>query len=71
MAMSEIVLQISDDISLEGVISMLAPYIKNVELKQATGKLNSKIWDGNMLCLQNPWKIDSFTPLKRKDIYDR
>jgi hypothetical protein len=71
MAMSEIVLQINDDINLEGVVSLLAPYIKNAEIKQKTGKPKGKIWDGDMACLQNPWKADFFTPLKRNDLYDR
>jgi hypothetical protein len=69
--MSEIVLQISDDIDLEGVVSMLAPYIKNAEIKQTIGESKGKVWDGDMVCLQNPWEVDSFTPLKREDLYDR
>jgi hypothetical protein len=69
--MSEIVLHISDDINLEKVVSFLAPYIKNAEIKQTTGTSKGKIWDGDMPCLQDPWTTDSFAPLKREDIYDR
>jgi hypothetical protein len=69
--MSEIVLQINDDINLEMVIALLAPYLKNVEIKQTSKASKGKIWDGDMACLQNPWKVDSFTPMKREYLYDR
>jgi hypothetical protein len=69
--MCEIVLQINDDINLEKVVSFLAPYIKNAGIKQMTGESKGKLWDSDMACLQNPWKVDSFTPLRREDIYDR
>jgi hypothetical protein len=69
--MNEVILRINDEISLDRVISLLAPYIRNAEIRQTTGESKGKIWDGDMECLQNPWKVDSFTPLKREDLYDR
>jgi hypothetical protein len=69
--MSEIILQLDDSVSFEHVIKLLAPYIKNAKIKPAGSRTKYKIWDGNAVCLQNPWKIDSFTPLKREDLYDR
>jgi hypothetical protein len=69
--MSEVILQIDDAIPFEQIVTVLAPYIINAEVKQINGESRHKIWDGDMVCLKNPWKVDSFTPLKRGDLYDR
>ena len=69
--MSEVILQLDDTISFDHIVTLLAPYIKNAEVKRTISESRYKIWDGNMACLQNPWKIESFTPIKRDDLYDR
>jgi hypothetical protein len=69
--MSEVILQIDDAIPFEQIVTVLAPYIKDAEIKQAAGESKRKIWDGKMDCLQNPWKVDAFIPLKREELYDR
>jgi hypothetical protein len=69
--MSEIILQLDDTVSFDHIVTLLAPYIKNAKIKQTDSKTKHKIWDGTIACLQNPWKIESFTPLKREEIYDR
>jgi hypothetical protein len=69
--MNEVILRINDEISLDRVVSLLAPYIKNAEIRQTIGESKGKIWDGDIVCLKTPWKIDSFTPLKREELYDR
>jgi hypothetical protein len=69
--MSEIILHLDDTVSLDHIVTLLAPYIKNANIKQTESKSKHKIWDGNISSLQNPWKIDSFAPLKREEIYDR
>jgi hypothetical protein len=69
--MSEVILQLEDTVSFDHIVALLAPYIKNAEIKQAFCESGHKIWDGNMACLQNPWKIESFSPIKRDNLYDR
>jgi hypothetical protein len=69
--MSEVILQLDDTVPFDHIVTLLAPYIKNAEIKQFSPESKYKIWDGNMVCLQNPWKIESFAPVKRDEIYDR
>jgi hypothetical protein len=65
--MSDVVLRIDDAISLQSVLKLLAPYIKEAAVKEPP----KKIWDGKADWLDNPIKVDSFTPLSREEIYDR
>lgn len=65
--MSEVVLQINDDISLERLASLLAPYIAKAEIKEPRGK----IWTGRAEWLDTPIKMDSFTPLSREEVHAR
>jgi hypothetical protein len=69
--MSEIVLQISDDINLEGVVSMLAPYIAKAEIKQTITESKHKVWDGKAEWLDTPTKVDSFTSLSHEETHAR
>jgi hypothetical protein len=70
--MSEVVLSIDDAVGLEEVIKQLSPYIREANIKETTGCIRpKKIWDGRADWLDNPIKMDSFTPLKREEIYDR
>jgi hypothetical protein len=61
--MAEIVLKINDDISFDRVITLLAPYITAAEIKNPIGK----VWTGKAEWLDNPVKMDSFTPLTREE----
>ena len=61
--MSEVVLQINDDISLEKIAALLAPYIAKAEIKEPRGK----IWNGKAEWLDAPLKMDAFTPLSREE----
>jgi hypothetical protein len=63
----EITLTINDDISLEKVIALLAPYIAKAEIKNANGK----IWNGKAEWLDSPIKMESFTPLSREETHAR
>jgi hypothetical protein len=65
--MSDVVLKIDDAVSLQRVLTMLAPYIKGAAVKEPP----KKIWNGKADWLDNPIKVDSFTPLSRGEIYDR
>jgi len=65
--MSDVVLKINDAVSLQRVLTILAPYIKDAVVKEPP----RKIWDGKADWLVNPIKVDSFTPLSREEIYDR
>jgi hypothetical protein len=65
--MSEIVIQIHDDISFNNVINILAPYIAKAEIKRTNGK----IWNGKAEWLDSPIKMESFTPLSREETHAR
>ncbi|GHV09547.1 hypothetical protein AGMMS50229_19920 [Campylobacterota bacterium] len=65
--MSEVVLQINDEITLEKLASLLAPYIAKAEIKEPRGK----IWTGRAEWLDTPIKMDSFTPLSREEVHGR
>jgi hypothetical protein len=65
--MSEVVLRINDEISLDRVVSFLAPYIEKVEIKDLPGK----VWTGKAEWLLNPVKMDSFSPLTREEAHAR
>jgi hypothetical protein len=67
IGMSEIVLQISDDVVLDKIVTLLAPYIDKVEVKAAQGK----VWTGKADWLESPFKVDSFTPLTREEAHAR
>ena len=69
--MSEVILQLDDTVPFDHIVTVLAPYIKSAEVKQTSHESGRKIWDGNMACLRNPWKTESFNPLKRDELYDR
>jgi ribosomal protein L31 len=71
MIMSEIVLQLNDDINLERVVSMLTPYIAKAEIKQAITESKHKIWTGKAEWLDTPIKVDSFSPLSREEAHAR
>jgi hypothetical protein len=60
-------LKINDAVSLQKVLKILDPYIKEAVVKEPP----KKIWDGKADWLGNPIKVDSFTPLSREEIYDR
>jgi hypothetical protein len=60
--MSEIVLQIHDDTSLEQITALLAPFIKKAKVKA-----ERKIWNGKAEWLTHPVRIDGFTPLTREE----
>jgi hypothetical protein len=64
--MSEIVLQIKDDVSFDRLMVLLGPY-KAAKVKELEGK----IWNGKAEWLQNPIKIDGFTPLSRDEAHAR
>jgi hypothetical protein len=69
--MSEVILQIDDAIPFEQIVNVLAPYIKNAELKQINSESKCRIWDGKAEWLQNPIMIDGFTPLSRDEAHAR
>ncbi|MDR1445683.1 MAG: hypothetical protein LBI90_02180 [Treponema sp.] len=46
--MSEIVLQINDDMSLDQMVALLAPYSAKAEIKQTTAESMHKIWTGRL-----------------------
>jgi hypothetical protein len=56
--MSEIVLQIHDEPSLDQITALLAPFVKKAEVKAG-----GKIWSGKAEWLTQPVRIDDFTPL--------
>jgi hypothetical protein len=64
--MSEIVLQIHDNTSLEQIVALLAPFIKKAEIKTA-----GKIWSGKAEWLNHPVRINGFTPLSREEAHER
>jgi hypothetical protein len=64
--MSEIVLQIRDDTSLERIIALLAPYITKAEVKAGR-----KVWNGKADWLNHPVMINGFIPLSREDAHER
>jgi hypothetical protein len=66
--MSEIVLQISDEVSLDKIVTLLAPYIAKAEVKEPEG-LHGKVWTGEADWLKNSFKVDSFTPLTREEAH--
>jgi hypothetical protein len=65
--MSDIVLKINDAVSLQKVLKILDPYIKEAAVKEPP----KKIWDGNMDWLGSIVVTEPFTPLTREEIYDR
>jgi hypothetical protein len=65
--MNEIVLQINDDVSLDRLIALLGPYIKEAKVKEPEGKT----WDGKAEWLQNPIRVNGFTPLSRGEAHAR
>jgi hypothetical protein len=65
--MSEVVLWINDEISLDRVASLLAPYIEKAEIKEPP----KKIWTGKAEWLDTPIKMDSFSPLTREEAHAR
>jgi hypothetical protein len=65
--MSEIVLQINDDMSLDRLMTLLGPYIKEAKVKEPAGK----IWNGKAEWLQTPIKMNGFTPLSRDEAHAR
>ena len=65
--MAEIILKINDDISLDKVITILAPYIAKAEIKETKGK----IWTGKAEWLDTPIRMNSFTPLSREETHAR
>jgi hypothetical protein len=69
--MSEIVLQINDDMSFDRVLALLAPYIAKAEIKQANAESMHKIWTGKAEWLATPIKADSFIPLSREETHAR
>jgi hypothetical protein len=69
--MSEIVLQINDDMSLDQVVALLAPYIAKAEIKQTSVESKHKTWTGKAEWLDTPIKVDSFTPLSREEAHAR
>jgi hypothetical protein len=74
--MSEIVLQISDEVSLDKIVTLLAPYIDKVEIKEPQEGnhrlgFHGKIWTGKADWLENPFKIGSFIPLTREEAHAR
>jgi hypothetical protein len=72
--MSEIVLQISDEVSLDKIVTLLAPYIAKAEVKEPYAqpeRLHGKVWTGEADWLKSPFKVDSFTPLTREEAHAR
>jgi hypothetical protein len=65
--MNEIVLRINDEINLDKVVSLLAPYIEKAEIKELPGK----VWTGKAEWLLNPVKMVSFSPLTREEAHAR
>jgi hypothetical protein len=65
--MNEVVLRINDEISLDRVVSLLAPYLEKAEIKEPPGK----VWTGKAEWLDNPIKMDSFSPLTREEAHAR
>jgi hypothetical protein len=65
--MNEVVLRINDEISLDRVMALLAPYIEKAEIKEPP----RKVWAGKAEWLLNPIKLDSFTPLTREEAHAR
>jgi hypothetical protein len=72
--MSEIILQINDEMNMEKIIALLEPYIQGADLGFSRGEKTApvgKVWDGKAEWLQNPVNIEGFTPLCREDIHVR
>jgi hypothetical protein len=65
--MNEVILRINDEINLDRVVSLLAPYIEKVEVKELPGK----VWTGKAEWLDNPVKMDFFSPLTREEAHAR
>ncbi|MDR0639339.1 MAG: hypothetical protein LBG27_10665 [Spirochaetaceae bacterium] len=59
--MSEIVLQIHDDINLEQIVALFAPFIKKAQVTVA-----GKIWNGKAEWLNHPVRTNGFTPLSEE-----
>jgi hypothetical protein len=64
---NEVVLRINDEIDLDRVVSLLAPYIEKAEIKGPSGK----VWTGKAEWLDNPVKMASFSPLTREEAHAR
>jgi hypothetical protein len=62
--MSEIIIQINDDVSMDRLMAMLGPYIKDVRVKQSP---SGKIWNGKAAWLQHPVTANGFKPLSREE----
>jgi hypothetical protein len=69
--MSEIILQISDEVSFVKITTLLAPYINKAEIKEPQDGSQGKIWTGKADWLEKPFKVDSFTPLTREEAHAR
>ena len=65
--MREIILQVNDDVDFEQIITLLAPFGKQIAISSAS----PRIWDDNMDWLGEPYVVDSFKPLGRDEIYTR
>jgi hypothetical protein len=65
--MNEVILHINDEISLARVISLLAPYLEKAEIEAPPGK----VWTGKAEWLDEPVKMDSFSPLTRAEAHAR
>jgi hypothetical protein len=67
LLMSEITLQISDDVSWEKISGFLAPYIKEAGIKKLPAELQNRSADW----IGGNFKIENFNPFTRDDIYAR
>jgi len=65
--MREIVLKINEEINIDKIITLLAPYITKAEIK----KPNGKIWTGKAEWLNTPIKMEAFVPLSREETHAR
>jgi hypothetical protein len=65
--MRNIILQLSNDIDVTKLISLLEPFGKAVAIETSPDKEPDKPVDW----LGRIYQVDDFKPLKREDIYDR
>jgi transposase len=68
--MSEVVLRIDDETSLERTDSLADPYSEKIEKAEIKGS-PKKVWTGNAEWLLNPIKMDSFLLLTREEAHAR
>jgi hypothetical protein len=63
--MQNIILQVSDDVDINKIISLLEPFGKTLSVGYDKELSENTSWLGTI------YKVQDFKPLKREELYDR